>query len=69
MTSGDHGSGLVRAGLSPIRLLFGNSFLNTLLPLHFVLFECFLLSPLVLEFRSSELVLVLVLVSIDSFRF
>ena len=69
MTSGDHGSGLVRARLSPIRLLFGNSFLDTLLPLHYVLFECFLLSPLVLEFRGSKLVLVLVLVSIDSFRF
>ena len=69
MTSGDHGSDLVRARLSPIRLLFGNSFLNSLLPLHFVLFERFLLSPLVLKFRSSKLVLVLVLVSIHNFRF
>ena len=69
MTSGDHGSGFVRARLRPIRLLFGNSFLNTLLPLHFVLFKRFLLGPLVLKFRSSKLVLVLVLVSIDSFRF
>ena len=69
MTSGDHGSGFLRARLRPIRLLFGNSFLNTLLPLHFVLFECFLLSPPVLKFRSSKLVLVLVLVSIHNFRF
>ena len=69
MTSGDHGSGFVRARLRPIGLLFGNSFLNTLLSLHFVLFKCFLLGPLVLKFRSSKLVLVLVLVSIDSFRF
>ena len=69
MTSGDHGSGFVRARLRPIRLLFGNSFLNTLLPLHFVLLKRFLLGPLVLKFRSSKLVLVLVLVSIDSFRF
>ena len=69
MTSGDHRSGFVRARLRPIRLLPGNSFLNTLLPLHFVLFECFLLGPLVLKFRSSKLVLVLVLVPIDSFRF
>ena len=69
MASGDHGSGFVRARLRPIRLLFCNSFLNTLLPLHLVLLECFLLSSLVLKFRSSKLILVLVLVSIDRFRF